>query len=142
EEDEDAEAGWRWVPVYVCTDPAVHGHHTRWASTTRPTRKPVEQMTDDEREAARAERRTRPPPAGRTGAIPNPGPAATSATSPPSATPSPLSKNEPPRPQTPTTSEPAQRGRAHTGVLGPLVVSGYRGRVSRRRRPGRLGRRA
>lgn len=43
--------------MYVCTDPATHGHHTRWATSARPARKLVVQMTEQEREAARAERR-------------------------------------------------------------------------------------
>ncbi|MFQ1004404.1 ParB/RepB/Spo0J family partition protein [Modestobacter sp. SSW1-42] len=49
----------RPVPVFVCTDPAAHGHRDSWAtSSSRGTERiPVAEMTDEQREAARAERR-------------------------------------------------------------------------------------
>ena len=45
---------------YVCTDAAAHGHLDRWAASgtgNGPERKRAADMTDDEREAAKAERR-------------------------------------------------------------------------------------
>lgn len=51
--------GVRPVPVFVCTDPSAHGHRDSWGSSGSGTgdRIPVDQMTDVQREAARAERR-------------------------------------------------------------------------------------
>src|SRR5262249_15197053 len=47
-----------WVPVYVCTDFAAHGHTPRWGGHDSGSgRKTTAEMTDDERAAARAERR-------------------------------------------------------------------------------------
>lgn len=67
DDDEEADGGvgqrtWgvRPVPVFVCTDPAAHGHRDSWGtngSSATADRVPVDQMTDDQREAARAERR-------------------------------------------------------------------------------------
>ena len=48
------------VAGYVCTDAAAHGHLERWAassSSNRPEKKRAADMTDDEREAAKAKRR-------------------------------------------------------------------------------------
>ena len=67
DEDEDGEPGHTWqppvqvlVPVFVCTDPQGNGHGDRWADTGSggyDTKKRAADMTDDERETARAERR-------------------------------------------------------------------------------------
>jgi len=47
-----------WVPAYVCTDFAARGHTPRWrAHDSGSGRKTTAEMTDDERAAARAERR-------------------------------------------------------------------------------------
>ncbi|MFC7571571.1 ParB/RepB/Spo0J family partition protein [Klenkia terrae] len=55
------ERQWRVsaVPVFVCTDPAAHGHRDSWGTSGGGTadRVPVDQMTDAQREAARDERR-------------------------------------------------------------------------------------
>jgi ParB family chromosome partitioning protein len=51
---------WRsWIGArYVCTDPAKHGHRDRWSGSDSGTdHKKVAGMDDDEREAARAQRR-------------------------------------------------------------------------------------
>jgi ParB family chromosome partitioning protein len=51
---------WRsWIGArYVCTDPAGHGHRDRWSGSDSTTdRKKATEMDDDEREAARAQRR-------------------------------------------------------------------------------------
>ncbi|WNV75266.1 ParB/RepB/Spo0J family partition protein [Geodermatophilus sp. DSM 44513] len=51
---------WRsWIGArYVCTDPAGHGHHDRWAtSESDADRKKAAEMDEGEREAARAQRR-------------------------------------------------------------------------------------
>ena len=55
-----AAAGQVLVAGYVCTDAAAHGHLDRWAASgtgNGPERKRAADMTDDEREAAKAERR-------------------------------------------------------------------------------------
>ena len=67
EEDAEEEAGgagerqWRVspVPVFICTDPTAHGHRDSWGTSTSGAadRIPVDQMTDDQWEAARAQRR-------------------------------------------------------------------------------------
>ncbi|GAB3849438.1 hypothetical protein GCM10029963_33830 [Micromonospora andamanensis] len=47
-----------WVPEYVCTDFAAHGHALRWRGHDSGSgRKTVAEMTDAEREEARAQRR-------------------------------------------------------------------------------------
>ncbi|WP_165640213.1 ParB/RepB/Spo0J family partition protein [Klenkia brasiliensis] len=47
------------APRWVCTDPAAHGHTDTWAATSSGNsgRVPADQLTDDEREAARVARR-------------------------------------------------------------------------------------
>jgi ParB family chromosome partitioning protein len=61
--DETGGAGerqWRVtpVPMFVCTDPTDHGHRDSWgASGGAADRIPAAEMTDEQREAARAERR-------------------------------------------------------------------------------------
>jgi hypothetical protein len=64
--DEDQQTGkrsrpmWRsWIGArYVCTDPARYGHRDRWSGSDSGTdRKKVAEMDEDEREAARAQRR-------------------------------------------------------------------------------------
>ena len=60
DEDPAHQRTWspRWVGTYVCTDPATHGHiDTRPAPTTGSGAKAREDMTDVEREEARAARR-------------------------------------------------------------------------------------
>ena len=69
EDDEDGAGGagerqWRVtpVPVFVCTDPTdptEHGHRDSWGTSGGGTadRIPVDQMTDEQREEARAQRR-------------------------------------------------------------------------------------
>ncbi len=55
-EDDGAVWGAYFVARYVCTDPAAHGHVSRYSTyDDQPKRR--DDMTDDEREAARAERR-------------------------------------------------------------------------------------
>jgi ParB family transcriptional regulator, chromosome partitioning protein len=47
-----------WVPEFVCTDFAAHGHALRWSGHDSGSgRKTVAEMTDTEREQARAQRR-------------------------------------------------------------------------------------
>lgn len=51
---------WRsWIGArHVCTDPAGHGHRDRWSGAdSGADRKKAAEMDDDEREAARAQRR-------------------------------------------------------------------------------------
>lgn len=64
--DEEGTAGpgsrpvWRsWIGArYVCTDPARYGHRDRWSGTDAGTgRRKAAEMEEDEREAARAQRR-------------------------------------------------------------------------------------
>ena len=65
EEDDDDDQARTWQPpvqvlvaVFVCTDPQGNGHLDRWATTNgQPEKKRAADMTDDEREAARAERK-------------------------------------------------------------------------------------
>ena len=61
EQDEEAEetghGGYVSTATYVCTDPAANGHRDRWASHTATGKKKAADMTEDERQAARAERR-------------------------------------------------------------------------------------
>jgi ParB family chromosome partitioning protein len=67
EDDDEEEAGGagerQWqvapVPVFVCTDPTEHGHRDSWGNSGGGTadRIPVDQMTDEQREEARAQRR-------------------------------------------------------------------------------------
>jgi len=46
------------VPVFVCTDPTEHGHRDSWGNSGGTAdRIPVDQMTDEQREEARAQRR-------------------------------------------------------------------------------------
>ncbi len=56
--DEDDDDSWSrgWVPVYVCTDYQAHGHAPRWGGHDSG-RKTNAEMTAQEREQARAERR-------------------------------------------------------------------------------------
>lgn len=57
-EDGDEEAGyWAWLPVWVCTDPVRNGHQPVYAGLGREAKKATADMTEEEREAARAERR-------------------------------------------------------------------------------------
>jgi ParB family chromosome partitioning protein len=44
-----------WAPSYVCTDFPKHGHALLWGGSS--TRLPAAEMTDEQREAAKAERR-------------------------------------------------------------------------------------
>ncbi|WP_233153616.1 ParB N-terminal domain-containing protein [Kineosporia sp. R_H_3] len=56
-DDDDSDDGrWEWTPVYVCTDPTGNGHHPLYGTinSSKPT---TAEMTDEQREAARAERR-------------------------------------------------------------------------------------
>jgi ParB family chromosome partitioning protein len=47
-----------WLPQFVCTDYAAHGHTLRWAGHDSGSAKtPAAEMTDEQREAARAQRR-------------------------------------------------------------------------------------
>ncbi|MDG4784904.1 ParB N-terminal domain-containing protein [Micromonospora sp. WMMD1102] len=47
-----------WLPEYVCTDFAAHGHALRWQEHDSASgRKTIAEMTDVEREEARAQRR-------------------------------------------------------------------------------------
>jgi ParB family transcriptional regulator, chromosome partitioning protein len=63
-EDDDDDAGWQltWVAVYACTDPAAHGHRSRYGSgraaagTSAAETDPAAQ--EAAKEAARQERRT------------------------------------------------------------------------------------
>lgn len=63
DEDEGAAGERQWgvrpVLVFVCTDPTEHGHRDSWATSGSgtPDRIPVDQMTDEQREAAREQRR-------------------------------------------------------------------------------------
>jgi ParB family chromosome partitioning protein len=51
--------GWQGPqPVEVCTDPAGNGHRDRWTATTLPGGTAGVELSEDEREAAAAERRT------------------------------------------------------------------------------------
>lgn len=65
-----AATGWEWREVggedhrvrvarvhYVCLDPKKHGHHDRYASTSSPSKPKAADMTDEQREQARAQRR-------------------------------------------------------------------------------------
>ena len=62
-EQADSDDGWelRWVAVWACTDPATHGHHSRYG-VRRPNgasaAEPNAVAQDAAKEAARAERRT------------------------------------------------------------------------------------
>ncbi|SCX60492.1 chromosome partitioning protein, ParB family [Klenkia marina] len=53
------ERDWRSWPAarWVCTDPAAHCHRDLWASGTSNDRTPAADMTDTQRDAARAARR-------------------------------------------------------------------------------------
>jgi ParB family chromosome partitioning protein len=58
DEDADSHETWGWAPVYVCTDPAAHGHRPRWRGHDDHTaRIPAADKTDEQREADRAQRR-------------------------------------------------------------------------------------
>lgn len=58
EEPEPARPYRAWLPEYVCTDFAAHGHALRWRGHDSGSgRKTVAEMTDAEREEARAQRR-------------------------------------------------------------------------------------
>ncbi|MBI4942014.1 MAG: ParB N-terminal domain-containing protein [Actinobacteria bacterium] len=58
EPDDDTAGSYKYRPVYICTDPVAHGHHDRYRYGGQSgQRKTSAEMTDDEREAARAERR-------------------------------------------------------------------------------------
>lgn len=60
DEHDEAERPQRvrgWAPVYVCVDFAAHGHTDRYAYSSGTGRKKAADMTDEEREAARAQRR-------------------------------------------------------------------------------------
>ncbi|MGX5653886.1 ParB/RepB/Spo0J family partition protein [Geodermatophilus nigrescens] len=51
-------SGWQGPPVVeVCTDPAGNGHRDRWTATALPAGTAAEEPSEDEREAASAERR-------------------------------------------------------------------------------------
>lgn len=55
--DDEADDGrWEWTPVYVCTDPTGNGHHPLYGTIAKDKLTAAE-MTDEQREAARAERR-------------------------------------------------------------------------------------
>ena len=56
-EDDEPGGSYQYLPVYVCTDPATHGHHQRYTYGSTQQRKTAAEMTDDERETARDERR-------------------------------------------------------------------------------------
>lgn len=66
DQDDDEDQGRTWQPpvqvlvaVFVCTDPQSNSHLDRWANTNGgyDNKKRAVDMTDDEREEARAERR-------------------------------------------------------------------------------------
>ena len=61
EDDEEGDGWQRPVEVltvaYVCTDWRAHGHTDRWANSDSSEKKRAEEMTEDEREAAKAARR-------------------------------------------------------------------------------------
>jgi ParB family chromosome partitioning protein len=65
DEEEDTDNARTWQPpvqvlvaCYVCTDYAAHGHRDRWAgSGSQTTKKRAADMTEAERDAAKAERR-------------------------------------------------------------------------------------
>ncbi|WP_158220808.1 ParB N-terminal domain-containing protein [Kineosporia sp. R_H_3] len=58
DDDEDTGGSYQYRPVYICTDPAAHGHHDRYRYGGQSNqRKTSAEMTDDERETVRAERR-------------------------------------------------------------------------------------
>ena len=63
DDGEDRARAWQppvqvLVAVFVCTDPEGNGHIDRWAATSgQEEKKRAGDMTDDEREAARAERK-------------------------------------------------------------------------------------
>lgn len=44
-------------PIYVCTDPASHGHRSRWGGRAATATPAAGEPTDEQREARRAERR-------------------------------------------------------------------------------------
>ena len=58
DEDADDHEVWTWAPVYLCTDPAAHGHRPRWVGHDgAPARIPAADKTDEQRETDRAARR-------------------------------------------------------------------------------------
>lgn len=63
QEDDDQSHTWQppvqvLVAMFVCTDPEANGHTDRWASTSgQEQKKRAADMSEEEREAARAERR-------------------------------------------------------------------------------------
>ena len=59
QDEQERPAPYRaWVPAYVCTDFAAHGHALRWAGHDSGSgRKTAAEMNDDERAEARAQRR-------------------------------------------------------------------------------------
>ncbi|MFC4066709.1 ParB/RepB/Spo0J family partition protein [Actinoplanes subglobosus] len=63
EEDAEGESGGRtrevfgWTPKFVCTDYTAHGHQERFRATGTSGQPKVAEMTDQERETKRAERR-------------------------------------------------------------------------------------